>query len=280
MGSILLIFENLLEPLAFFTNQTVCTSVSEAYSLEPLSSIISPLSASIAAGNCTILITLIAEESATFPLIEELFSSLDNDAYATIKLSSLDHIGQLELYFQSLVFQSSSAINSDGLTSTNILRPHSGKSFSIVDRSCTNLKSAASQIAQLKFLNGGKSPFAPSFVLVHEVVKAEFLRELLAAITKYFPENISINSKDEYEGLSDLQSRLANPTAGYGRIVMSGNTSSAETVQLEFAPMVINGDRRRGVELCNVVGNAPILPIFSTRSLDDAIDYAPQMYIP
>jgi aldehyde dehydrogenase (NAD+) len=148
-----------------------------------------------------------------------------------------------------------------------------------VDRSCANLKSAASEIAQIKFLQGGKSPFAPSFVLVHEIVKAEFLREFLTAITKYFPENIPVN-KEEYEELSDLQSRLGSSKAGYGRIVMSGNTSSAETVQLEVAPMVIDGDRRRGAELCKLVGDTPILPIFSIRSLDDAIDYASEMYTP
>jgi aldehyde dehydrogenase (NAD+) len=149
-----------------------------------------------------------------------------------------------------------------------------------VDRSCANLKSAASEIAQIKFLQGGKSPFAPSFVLVHEVVKAEFLREFLTAITKYFPENIPLNHKEEYEELSELQRRLANSKAGYGRIVMSGNTNAAETAQLEVAPLVIDGDRRRGAELCKLVGDAPILPIFSIRSLDDAIDYASEMYTP
>jgi hypothetical protein len=208
-----------------------------------------------------------------------MVSNLDNDAYAAIELPSSEHIHKITgASVQCLVLQSSYPVVSENRNSTKILRPIPVRAFAVVDRSCTNLKSAAAEIAQIKFLYGGTSPFAPAFVLVHEVFKAEFLREFLTAITKYFPENIPVNGKEKFERLSEVQTRLTSSKAGYGRILMSGNTSSPDTVQLEVPPMVIDGNRTRGSELCEMAENAPILPIFSIRSLDDAIDYASNMY--
>jgi aldehyde dehydrogenase (NAD+) len=238
---------------------------------------ISPFAASIAAGNCSILITVSDDKPAISALLDELVSNLDNDAYATIELPSSDHIHKITgPSIQCLVLQSSYPLISENHSTTKILRPIAGRAFAVVDRSCTNLRSAASELAQIKFLYGGTSPFAPAFVLVHEVVKAEFLREFLTAITKYFPENIAVNCK-EFERLSDVQTRLTS-SSGYGRVVMSGNTGSVDAVPLEVSPIVIDGDRRRGSELCEMAENAHILPIFSVRSLDDAIDYASNMY--
>jgi aldehyde dehydrogenase (NAD+) len=241
---------------------------------------ISPFAASIAAGNCSILITVINDKSAISALLEELVFNLDNDAYATIELPSSEHIHKITgPSIQCLVLQSSYPLISENHNSTKILRPMAGRAFAVIDRSCTNLKSAASELAQIKFLNGGTSPFAPTFVLVHEIINAEFLREFLIAIKKYFPENIAVNGKDEFERLSDVQTRLTSSKSGYGRVVMSGNICSAAAVPLEVSPIVIDGDRRCGSELCEMAKNVPILPIFSVRSLDDAIDYASNMYI-
>ena len=251
-----------------------------AYCPDPLSSTISPFAASIAAGNCSILITVTDDKSAISALLEELVFNLDNDAYATIELPSSEHIHKITgPSIQCLVLQSSYRLISENHSSTKILRPIAGRAFAVVDRSCTNLKSAASEVAQIKFLYGGTSPFAPAFVLVHEVIKAEFLREFLAAITKYFPENIAVNGKEEFKRLRDVQTRLTSSKSGYGRVVMSGNTSSADAISLEVLPLVIDGDRRCGSDLCAMAKNAPILPIFSVRSLDDAIDYTSHMYI-
>jgi aldehyde dehydrogenase (NAD+) len=236
----------------------------------PLNLAVSPLAGAIAAGNCAILIMVPAQSPSTFLFVKELSTILDNDAYALIQLPSLQDYNHdlLGPSVQCAILQSDSYISPKICVE---VRPFNGYSCAIVDRSCKNIKRAAAQIAQAKFVYEGSSPFAPAFVLVHEAVKSEFLREFLAAISQYFPENIPIKDKDAFVRLTDIQSRLTSSKAGYGSVVMSGNGSGSE--HQSVAPVVIEGDRRRGSELCVLVENKPILPIFSTRSLDDAIDY-------
>jgi len=206
-------------------------------------------------------------------MLRELVNHLDNDAYATIDFISTEHLETIAAEVQSVVIQTPNL----ELRSTKGFRPQVGRSFAVVDRSCQNVKAAVSQIANSKFLYGGTSAFAPSFVLVHEVVEAEFMRELFAATGQSF-DSISV-SKDEYERITDIQNSLTGTKARYGRVVMSGN--SRETGQKdvnEVSPVIIVGNRNQGTELCALTARSPVLPVFSVRSLDDAIDFGSSLY--
>ena len=215
---------------------------------------------------------------ATLQLLQEMVATLDNDAYALVQVPSTSDLQALTgLSVQCLIVQSPTHTFPE-TSETAVVRPFKGSSCAIIDRSCKNLKDAATRIAQAKYLYGSASPFAPTFVLVHEVVKSEFLRELLGAVSQYFPENISVSDKDEFARLSETQSQLTSSKAGYGRVVMSGNGTGFDSQSV--APVVIEGDRRKGAELCKLVANAPVLPIFATRSLDDAIDFSAILYSP
>ena len=203
-------------------------------------------------------------------MLRELTAQLDNDAYTTIDFVSNEHLRTLAAEVQCVVSQTPST--DLDLDSTKVLRPQVGHSFTVVDRSCENVKAAASQIASAKFLYGGISAFAPSFVLVHEVVEAEFMRELFAATGQSF-DSISV-SKEEYDRITDIQTRLTSSKTRYGRVVMSGNSrESGDKDVNEVAPAVIVGNRSQGAELCALTSKSPVLPVFSVRSLDDAIDY-------
>lgn len=193
---------------------------------------------------------------------------LDNDAYASVEFISHEHLQTVAAKVQSTVIQTPYL----DLHSAKVLRPQVGHSFAVVDRSCQNIKGAASQIANGKFLHGGISAFAPSFVLVHEVVEEEFMRELFTATGQSF-DALSV-SKDEYDRITDIQNRLTSSKTRYGRVVMSGNSRETGDKDInEVAPVVIVGNRNRGIELCALTPRSPILPIFSVRSLDDAIDF-------
>lgn len=266
---------NWREPLG--TVAIVCESqcihsINVMAKLDPVNLAVSPLAAAIAAGNCAVLIIVPKQTPSTFILVEELSKTLDNDAYALVQIpeSLQDYEQSLpEPSVQCIILQSNTYTSPENVVE---VRPFNGHSCAIVDRSCKNIKRAATQIAQAKFVYEGGSPFAPAYVLVHEAVKSEFLREFLAAISQYFPDNIPIKDKEAFAKLTDVQSQLMSSKVRYGRVVMSGNGSGSE--EQSIAPVVIEGDRRRGSELCVLVENKPILPIFSTRSLDDAIDYA------
>ena len=206
----------------------------------------------------------------TLEMLRELTAQLDNDAYAAIDFVSNEHRHTLAAEVQCVVAQRPST--DLDVESKKSLRPQVGHSFAVVDRSCENIKAAASQIASAKFLYGGISAFAPSFVLVHEVVEAEFMRELFGA-TGQSLDNISV-SKEDYDRITDIQTRLTGSKTRYGRVVMSGNSrESGDKEANEVAPVIIVGNRSQGVELCALTSKSPVLPVFSVRSLDDAIDY-------
>jgi aldehyde dehydrogenase (NAD+) len=203
-----------------------------------------------------------------------MISSLDNDAYVLLLTNDVQAV--VASGVQCLIVQSSSYSLPEN-NETTVIRPSKGSGCAIVDRSTKDLKDAATRIAQAKFAYGGISPFAPEFVLVHEVVKSEFLRELFAAISQYFPDNIPVKDQEEFARLAYVQNQLTSSKTGYGRVIMSGNGSGSDSQSV--APVVIEGDRRRGTELYRLVGNTPMLPIFSTRSLDDAINYSTTLYV-
>jgi aldehyde dehydrogenase (NAD+) len=229
-----------------------------------------PLASAIAAGNCAVVVPP-KSAAATSKILEDAVSQLDNDSYVAIPNVSVEEIQKFaSSAFQGVVLPSASQafVESWGV---RIIRPHGGRSFAVVDRSCSNLKYAASRIAQAKFLYGGSSPFSPAFVLVNEWVKPEFMRELFAAISQYFPQDIAV-SADEYANISEIQKRLTSGKANYGRVVMSGYSGNKRGDRQEVGPMILEAERTRGSELVSMTTNAPILPVFSVRSLDDAID--------
>ena len=234
---------------------------------DPLNFAISPLAAAIAAGNCAILLTLPSFTSETSQLLRELCSTLDNDAYAMAECASESDIWDLmNGDIQCLIHPSSPRKPREG-TEVQILQSGPIASCAIVDRSCTDLRVAATRIAQVKFLYGSASPFSPSLVLVHEVVKAAFLRELIAAISQYSPEDIAITDKKRF---NDALATISKAEANVGRVVLSGGSGYVEKDSV--APILVDASRESGVRLCELAKGIPLLPAFSTRSLDDAID--------
>lgn len=241
----------------------------------PLNLAVSPLAAAICAGNCAVLIISASQSPSTYEVLQEMIAGLDKDAYALLSVQSTDDLRDVVgPSIQFLILQTIANYQlPEKISATTIVqRPFSGNSFAVVDRTCKDLRSAAARIAQAKFVYGSCSSFAPTFVLVHEAVKHEFMRELLAGISECFPENISVKNEEELARFEDIQAQMTSSNARYGRIVMSGSLggSSGQFV----APTVVEGDRRRGGELVKLLRNTPNLPIFAIRSLEDAIYYS------
>jgi len=140
-----------------------------------------------------------------------------------------------------------------------------GKSPCIVD-STAKLTLAARRIAWGKFLNCGQTCVAPDYVLVHETVREEFLRELelqirdqlgVSPITNNAYGKI-INEK-HYNRLTAL---METGTIGYG------GSCEPSTLSIEPSIMVdVNWDDPVMQE--EIFG--PILPVLSYSSLDDAL---------
>ena len=68
-----------------------------------------------------------------------------------------------------------------------------GKSPVIVDETA-NLKVAAERIIWGKTLNAGQTCVAPDYLLVHESIKKELIKELIYALEDFYGEDIDRKS--------------------------------------------------------------------------------------
>ncbi|KAJ4418637.1 hypothetical protein N0V82_005428 [Gnomoniopsis sp. IMI 355080] len=129
-----------------------------------LYSVVTPLAAAIAAGNCVLL-----DLSTTLLQIDTILRALLNQALDVNTFSILKGNGEdLGANGLALVDQSNHATSQSHLTSAT-----KSRCVAIVDRSA-DIDAAAKAIATARFSFGGYSPYAPDLVLVNEFVKKDF----------------------------------------------------------------------------------------------------------
>lgn len=140
-----------------------------------------------------------------------------------------------------------------------------GKSPTIIDADAS-LKMAAKRIVWGKFLNGGQTCVAPDYLLVHQSIKAELIREIEKQIKQIHGENPMF---------SEAFTRIINPRhyqrllklIDKDKIVIGGNTCENE---LYIEPTVMDNigfdDQIMQEEIFG-----PLLPIITYENLDWAI---------
>jgi hypothetical protein len=240
-----------------------------------LYSIVAPLSAAIAAGNCAIVLVsrLLQKENLPNPstslttprqlennlrtltsVLRSLFqSSLHPDTFAIAS----SPIQDTALLNSALVIDQNS---SDRWPRANVLASPSRSSvFAIVDRTA-DVRLAARELVAARFAFGGSSAYAPDLVLVNEFVKQEFLQ---AAI-------------EESRRLGDgrLQSEKAKGSSKVSESIekFKKGDSKVEVVMEEAGGVVLELPARRA-EMLEVKTDAPIMAVHAVKSLDDAIDF-------
>lgn len=137
-----------------------------------------------------------------------------------------------------------------------------GKSPCIVDRTA-NIPVAAKRIVWGKLLNSGQTCVAPDYILVHESVKEQLIKDMKRSIKLLYGaephKNCSypkiINQK-HYERLTGLIDRGT---------VLYGGERNPETLQI--APALMEADWNSEIMQDEIFG--PILPILTFRSLKE-----------
>lgn len=136
-----------------------------------------------------------------------------------------------------------------------------GKSPCVVDGDA-NIKVAARRIAMTKFSNAGQMCVAPDYLLIHQKVKDEFVKEIKKAIEKFFTGKAE--ESDNYGRIINEKQfdRISNYLSS-GKVILGGRSDKKS---LFFEPTLIE-DLKPGSNLMKEEIFGPILPVipFSTR---------------
>jgi aldehyde dehydrogenase (NAD+) len=136
-----------------------------------------------------------------------------------------------------------------------------GKSPCIIDKSA-DIKTAAKRIAWGKTLNSGQTCIAPDYILIHEDVKADFVRSFEDAIRDLHGEDI----KKSAHYVRMVSDKAFERVTGYfkdGNIIYGGRTDASERF---IEPTLIE----------NVALDSPLMteeifgPVFPVISINDS----------
>ncbi|MDF2885591.1 MAG: NAD-dependent aldehyde dehydrogenase, partial [Clostridiaceae bacterium] len=160
----------------------------------PFQLLIEPLVGAIAAGN-----TAIIKASEMAPNVSMVVKKLFDETFCKNYIVCVEgaietNISLINGKFDYIFFTGSTAVGKIVMeAAAKSLIPVTlelgGKSPVIVDESA-NIEQAAKRIIWGKTINAGQTCVAPDYVLVHEKVKDELIKEMKKALNKYFGENI------------------------------------------------------------------------------------------
>lgn len=233
-----------------------------------------PMVDAIAAGNCVFVKpskTSIHTGAIIQKMIDETFDP--RFAHCVFDLENLDP-NMLKMRVDYMFFTGSPRVGHEIMHAcANNLTPLTlelgGKSPVFIDQTA-DLKRAGQRIAWGKCLNSGQTCVAPDYLLVHEDMVDDLVKELKTYLHRYFGEDILKNpqyphmiNQHHFEMVCSLIDNI-NPNAK----VVEGGGRDPETLKIE--PTIITGvtldDPVMGQEIFG-----PVLPILTWKTIDEAI---------
>ncbi len=240
----------------------------------PVQLTLSPLAASLAAGNAVVVKPSELVPHTSSLLAELLREHLDPDAVAVVEGGPEVSTALLEHRFDHIFFTGSSTVGrivaeaaAKQLTPTVL--ELGGKSPVIVADDA-DIGIAAARIAWGKCVNAGQTCIAPDYVLVSERRRDELVDGLVAAIGRYYG-NDPVRSPDLAAIVNDRHlSRLTGLLADHGGTVVCGGSHDAATRRV--APtVVVDPDPDSALMQGEIFG--PILPVVTVDDLHGAIRF-------
>lgn len=230
-----------------------------------------PLVEALAAGN-TAIVKPSAYAPATGAVVQKIVSRCFDPKYvAVVTGGRQENTRLLEQKFDLVFFTGSQAVGREVLrhtaeTLTPAILELGGKSPCIVDETA-KLPLAAKRIVFGKFLNCGQTCVAPDYVLCHESVKEELLRELKTQIEKQYgkdplknPDYGRIVNRKHFDrlcGLIDPNKRAI------------GGEQNEETLQI--TPTLLDGVTWEDPVMQEEIFG-PILPILTYQNLNQVFE--------
>lgn len=238
----------------------------------PVNLALSPLVASIAAGNCSLIKPSEFTPNTNLVLQKFIAETFDENFVAMVEGPGEMVIPEMinNFRFDHIFFTGSPAVGRlVNINAAENLIPVTlelgGKSPCIV-HSSAKLKVAAKRIISGKFINVGQTCIAPDYLIVHENVKPKLIEEMTKAIESFFGKNQQesenygriINSKR----FKNLQKLLE------GNEIIYGEKTNEET--LFFGPTLIEGKIDSPIMQEEIFG--PILPIITYQNEDEIFE--------
>ena len=243
----------------------------------PVNLTFGPLVSAIAAGNIVIL-----KPSEMTPnisgvmaeIIKELFDEnevflIEGDVEVSKEL--------LKLPFNHIFFTGSPNVGKIIMKSaaehlTSVTLELGGKSPTIVDKTA-NLKAAVNKITWGKFMNSGQTCIAPDYLLIHEGVKDDFVKEMKQKLQNFFTDDASnsdsISRVVNKKHFDRLVNHLKDAKSNNAVIEIGGKSNSKDNF---IEPTVISNLPEEASLLQEEIFG-PILPIKTYKEIDEAIAY-------
>ena len=138
-----------------------------------------------------------------------------------------------------------------------------GKSPCIIDKTA-DIRLAALRCAWGKTVNGGQTCIAPDYILIHGAVKAEFVREFAAAVSRLHGKDIK-ESRHYVRLVNDAAFERVSSYLADGEIVYGGRTDASERF---IEPTLIDNIREDSPLLTTEIFG----PLFPLITFDDTCD--------
>ena len=239
----------------------------------PLQLLLIPLIGAIAGGNCAV-VKPSELAPATSSIINEIISEIFSTQY--IEVAEGDGAAIIPMMMDSFrfdhIFYTGSITVGKiiyGLAAKKLVPVTlelGGKSPAIVEADA-DLSVAANRIVLGKFLNVGQTCIAPDYLLVHESIKEKLVEKLKIQISKFYTQDASTS----YDYGKIINERRFDKLISYlsQGTILSGGQYDKPT--LFIAPTLMD-NIRPGAPIREEEIFGPILPIYSFKSMDEAVE--------
>lgn len=236
----------------------------------PIQLCLEPLIGAISGGNCAV-IKPSAYAPATSRLLAEIISDIFPPEYVSVVEGGREENSALfDQKFDYIFFTGSVAVGRTAMQAaaknlTPVTLELGGKSPVIID-STANLKIAARRVAFGKVLNAGQTCVEPDYLLIESGVRDDFIEEYRRALAGFFPDGdmsdmVNIVSEKHYRRKKEL---LDGQTAVIGGRWDDSRRFIEPTVLIDVDPES---------PIMQEEIFAPILPVITWDSLDEAISF-------
>ena len=240
----------------------------------PFQLLIEPLVGAIAGGNTVVLKPSEYTANVEKVIIEMIKDTFNEEYIAVVSGDYQVNSALLDLEFDYIFFTGSVNVGKIVMekASKNLIPVTlelGGKSPVIVDNSA-NLKISAKRIMWGKLINAGQTCVAPDYVLAHEDIYDDLVKEFIKVIKEYYDEDIK-NNKDFGRIVNEKHMNRLNDIleADKEKIVFGG--------EVDFENRFISPTILKNVDLNDKVMSeelfGPILPVIKYKNMEDIKHY-------
>ena len=239
----------------------------------PFQLIVEPLVGVIAAGNCAVI-----KPSELAPNVSKIILKIIGEAFDESYICAVEgaidtNTALINSKFDYIFFTGSPAVGRIVMEAAAknlvpVTLELGGKSPVIVDKSA-NIRSAADKIIWGKTVNAGQTCVAPDYVMVHESIKNELIKEMKRSINDFYGDDIKVSESLGRIINEKHFNRLLNILESDKESLLYGGEYDEE--EKYIAPSIIEvKDWNSACMKEEIFG--PILPIMSYRDLNQVIN--------